>query len=459
MSSFKRRIQSNTPHPPLGTRPNSVTSSIREISTGIPSLDDVLGGGQPLGTVIALLAPDPHSAWGELLQRHWIAQGLATAQRVVVVDGSGRRGREIVEGCMWMKGDDDNLGRDHDHEDRGGDGGEVKIAWRYEGMKKFETGVSSSTGGGSVKEGDIYLHQLDLTTKAPPATVNTAFETGQVRIIQTQNGSEMPGSPCALVLQQISGIIEGLGASKSHVAPLASATSRPVALRIAVPDLGGPDWNDSTPTQLLSFLYALRSLIQSHPVAVLVTFPPHLSVVSPRIGPGMRESAFLSKLGFICDGCITFEGFGADTALSATFPNYHGFVRVHKAPSVHSLLPPSHKLSILRGLSSPSSMSGGGGENNLGFRCTRRRFVIETLHLDVEGGVSERRTAPSAGGVTAYKETQIQRTKEPGLAAVQLEGPPGTPSPIDDSLPVPTEKKKARKAVAFDPIGTDMYDF
>ena len=41
-------------------------------------------------------------------------------------------------------------------------------------------------------------------------------------------------------------------------------------------------------------------------------------------------------------------------------------------------------------------MSGwtGGGENNLAFKCTRKRFVIETHHLDVEGGVGERRTGP-----------------------------------------------------------------
>lgn len=106
-------------------------------------------------------------------------------------------------------------------------------------------------------------------------------------------------------------------------------------------------------------------------------------------------------------------------------------------------------------------MSGGGGENNLGFRCTRRRFVIETLHLDVEGGVSERRTAPSVAGMTAYEETQARTAKEPGLATVQLEGPMIAPLPLEDPDPPVSgeKKKKARKAVAFSSTGTDMYDF
>ena len=47
-------------------------------------------------------------------------------------------------------------------------------------------------------------------------------------------------------------------------------------------------------------------------------------------------------------------------------------------PSLGSLVPPSAKLSVLRGL-------GGGGdgrENNLGFRVKRRRFVVETVNGD-----------------------------------------------------------------------------
>lgn len=147
MSSFKRRTPSSQPLPPLGTRPNAATPSIRETSTGVPSLDDILGGGIPLGSVLILLAPDRHSAWGELLQRYYIAQGLASGQGVCVVGGEARA---LVEGCMWERGEDRSgpsaISEDEKDPDKTADGDEqVKIAWRYEGMKRFQTTVASSS--------------------------------------------------------------------------------------------------------------------------------------------------------------------------------------------------------------------------------------------------------------------------------------------------------------------------
>lgn len=66
-------------------------------------------------------------------------------------------------------------------------------------------------------------------------------------------------------------------------------------------------------------------------------------------------------------------------------PTYHGLVRVHALPAPHSLVSASDRLSTLfaRG-------------NDLAFRCTRRRLALDTLHLDVGGGVAERRTTPAA---------------------------------------------------------------
>jgi hypothetical protein len=43
------------------------------------------------------------------------------------------------------------------------------------------------------------------------------------------------------------------------------------------------------------------------------------------------------------------------------------------------------------------SGSSGGRENNIAFKCMRKRLVFETHHLDAEGGVGERRTGPGEG--------------------------------------------------------------
>ena len=79
------------------------------------------------------------------------------------------------------------------------------------------------------------------------------------------------------------------------------------------------------------------------------------------------------------------------------FSAHHGLVHIHSLPAPHTLLPPSDKFSTLRGLTSS-------GENNLAFKCMRKRMVFETLHLDLEGGVGERRTTPSTSA-SALSET------------------------------------------------------
>lgn len=74
--------------------------------------------------------------------------------------------------------------------------------------------------------------------------------------------------------------------------------------------------------------------------------------------------------------------------MSSVFPRHHGLVQIHRLPSPHTLIAPSDRFSGLRGLR-------GSGENNLGFKCTKRVLIIETVHLDIEGGTSERRVEKS----------------------------------------------------------------
>lgn len=148
MSSFKRRSTKQNPIP-AGTRilPGSTSTFIT--STGIPSLDDILGGGLPLSCSQIVLAPDIHSAYGELVQKYFVAQGLASGQNVWIVSECAR---DFLEGCMWLPASDtaapaaalltaaeeeEETAKDHDTK--------IKIAWRYEQMKQFQTTVSSST--------------------------------------------------------------------------------------------------------------------------------------------------------------------------------------------------------------------------------------------------------------------------------------------------------------------------
>jgi len=148
--------------------------------------------------------------------------------------------------------------------------------------------------------------------------------------------------------------------------------------------------------------------------------------------------------------------------LPALFPHSHGLLTLHSFPTTHHLLPPTLKSSFLLGA----------GGNNLGFRLKRKRFVIETVHLGVEGGVGERRTEPAqevrrmlavAGkeqdgvgvegvegvekvgiqGVEGVEKVGIQGVEKVGIQGVEkVQGGVGMPRG-------PKEEKKKRGKVRF----------
>lgn len=125
----------------MGTKLLPGSLSVLITSTGIPSLDDILGGGLPLTCSQVILAPDAHSAYGELVQKYFISQGLASGQDVCVIHDQPR---EFVEACMWLPGGSAPVADDEPEEEPEGDDAKIKIAWRYEQMKKFQTTVTSS---------------------------------------------------------------------------------------------------------------------------------------------------------------------------------------------------------------------------------------------------------------------------------------------------------------------------
>jgi PAXNEB protein len=152
MSTFKRKASPKTVEPLAGTRTSPFSPSTVLTSSGIASLDDILGGGLPLSCSLLVVAPDIHSSYGELVQKYFSSQGLASGQKVCVIDDDPGR---FVSECMWhtsgtlspsltvTTGDD---GNETDH-DTG-----VEIAWRYEHLKQFQTTVSASR---------LYVYQLN----------------------------------------------------------------------------------------------------------------------------------------------------------------------------------------------------------------------------------------------------------------------------------------------------------
>ncbi len=201
----------------------------------------------------------------------------------------------------------------------------------------------------------------------------------------------------------------------------------------------------------------------------------------------------MQKLGWLSDASISLTAFSgvlysatshspvvdisislANPSLTALFPTHHGFVHIHSLPAPSTLLPPSDKFSTLRGLTSS-------GENNLAFKCMRKRLIFETLHLDVEGGVGERRTTPSTTAMAMDEAAHDHSSHDHGGSSagaatiqVQVEEIQKKVEIVSVTDAVDTETKetatttttssfvkkpKQRKKVAFTSDRPDLYDF
>ena len=144
MSSFKRKNPAKaktTSH--VGTRVSAASASTINVSTGIPSLDDLLGGGLPLSCSFVIAAPDLHSSYGQLVQKYYASEGLASGHRVCIIDSNPEA---FINDAMWfpksMQQKEEPKGAASDEEDSGSSNDKVKIAWRYEQMKQFQTTVN-----------------------------------------------------------------------------------------------------------------------------------------------------------------------------------------------------------------------------------------------------------------------------------------------------------------------------
>ncbi|KDR85181.1 hypothetical protein GALMADRAFT_35292, partial [Galerina marginata CBS 339.88] len=354
MSSFKRKATGKATlavYP--GTRISPASNQSLITSTGISSLDDILGGGIPLSCSLVVAAPDIHSSYGELVEKYFVAQGLASGHGVCVV---GEDVETLVREAMWFpKALGEKNAAESEDEDKPTDQSQkVKIAWRYEKMKQFQTTVGN-------EDSESYCAPFELSSRVPEEVMAEAVEKKRLQFVNVGLQELTTDS----VLGEISRCLE---------------VETKVPMRVCIAGLGSAGWGDLTPQGVMYFLHSLRATLRRHGHGCAsVSLAPHIS------GEGWGGPGWMEKIGWASDGAMRVSSFAGNPGLASVFPSHHGLVSLHRLPSPHTQSPPSDRFSTLRGL-------GSSGENNLAFKCTRKRLVFETLHLDVEGGTGERRT-------------------------------------------------------------------
>ncbi|KAL9542826.1 hypothetical protein MBANPS3_008413 [Mucor bainieri] len=442
--SFKKRNVDQQPKLPSGSRLSAYNGQLL-ISTGVPSLDDILGGGQPVGTVM-LIKEDRATTYAQLLLKYFIAQGISSGNHCAITSRD-EDPEEMLKTLMWLstsdKDDDDDSSDKTKNARTDAESDRMKIAWRYSHLKRFETGVkakpaspvpqqqqaantASDPSQKAADEPKPYCSQFDLTKRVPAAVLEQA----NTEILQWnmeadgENDDDEEEDDYESLINKVRKVV--LDGNFSSAVPVAPGTPRN-ALRVAIHSLASPSWQSKTPYDLYKFFHALRGLLRFSFGTAVVTVPAYLYDEVPNV---------MKRIEHMVDAVIEIESFAGDPVHNeaAYTQNYHGFFHVHKLPVLNSLLPPSTKLSVLSA----------GGSNDLGFKLRRKRFAIETFHLPPEGGVVTRRTEPpsSSAPVTttttaaAAASSDDKKKESKGLSSLASRGPKkigcgSTPGKVD----------------------------
>ncbi|GLH08842.1 Putative elongator complex protein 4 [Gryllus bimaculatus] len=344
-SSFRKRVGTRVPFI-LGTKP-SIQNAQLLTSTGVPSLDTFIGGGIPIGTLF-LIEEDVYGNFAKLLFKYYLAEGVISQHDLHVVSQDVDPVQMIEDLPKPIEKANLKEGSHFGPKDQ------MNIAWRYQNLPSVQTEPDTDFG-----------HHYDITQKMDPAQMQkvniTYWNADEI------DGTHLNGNNAYYeeLLESIQQRIKN-GQFYSEDSP-----KKRNVLRIGVQSLGSLLWGRDS-TNLILFLYKLRSLLQSSYCVCLLTIPTHL----------IKKISDVHRCQHLCDTAVKLESFaGSDRETNPIFKDYHGLFYINKLPAINSLC--SHV---------PGSF-------DLAFKLRRKRFSIEMLHLPPELQETTQREQDDFGSV------------------------------------------------------------
>lgn len=342
MTSFQKKSRSKVIQIP-GAKPSLYNNQLL-ISSGIPSLDQILGGGVAVGTVL-LVEEDTYGNYARVMLKYFCAEAVMTGHSLFLASVDTNADQFLNELPSPIV---DDACKDETHVTETDSYSEqMKIAWRYRYLPKFQSNPASIKFG----------HYYDLTKNMDENLVKTITLStvgNELTVRQARNGVNNPAY--SKLLEKIQNKIDSGGFVTG-----ATSDKRNI-LRIALHSIGSPLWGDnggltSTDTYdpaLPRFLLGLRAILRSAYATCLITVPTHL----------FCDKVFVKKIERLCDTVVEVDSFvGSDKEKNPAFKDYHGLFHVKQLPSLNSLI-----------CTMPESL-------DLAFKLRRKKFTIEQLHL------------------------------------------------------------------------------
>uniref|UniRef100_A0A2I3HKM2 Elongator complex protein 4 n=1 Tax=Nomascus leucogenys TaxID=61853 RepID=A0A2I3HKM2_NOMLE len=311
-----------------GTRP-SVRNGQLLVSTGLPALDQLLGGGLAVGTVL-LIEEDKYNIYSPLLFKYFLAEGIVNGHTLLVASTKEDPANILQELPAPLL--DDKCKKEFDEDVYNHKTPEsnikMKIAWRYQLLPKMEQigPVSSSRFG----------HYYDASKRMPQELIEASNWHGF--FLPEKISSTLKVEPCSLtpgytkLLQFIQNIIyeEGFDGSNPQ-------KKQRNILRIGIQNLGSPLWGDDiccaenggNSHGLTKFLYVLRGLLRTSLSACIITMPTHL----------IQNKAVIARVTNLSDIVVGLESFiGSEKETNPLYKDYHGLIHIRQIPRLNNLI-------------------------------------------------------------------------------------------------------------------------
>ena len=386
-------------------RPSPLSpSSISVTSTGTVSLDGLLAGhgGLVLGSVLLIEEGGTTDYAGALL-RCYAAEGVVGGGQVVVL-GIGEGWGRSLPGLSSRRGRGEGGGA---KEEAGQ--GQMKIAWRYEGLRSTadtardraggfvrgaEAGSEGDSGGKQTTTITPFCHSFDLAKRLvfPAASLPIQYIP-----IDTRARPDSSRNPFDSVLTKLSTLLT-----------ISRSEHRDTIYRIVIPSLLNPavyPTQASRPEHILTFLHRLKVLVSSPNVRAT-------AMISLPLDLFPRSTGLVRWMEILCDGTIELTPFSHSSGSSySTVPatqgkidgddtkgkdsnddeEPQGLLHVHKLPAFHDLY-----------LGSSEAL-----ETTWTFALSRRRFVVKPYSLPPVGGDDEAQAADGQrDGMNGKKATE-----------------------------------------------------
>ena len=390
-SAFKASLLKNSLP---GTKP--WLNGVRLVSTGLAQLDQFLGGGLPLGSLV-LIEEDQNAVHAQTLMQYFVSQGIACGHRVCIAGGDGLQG--FQEFVNTLPANVSTSGRSSSQtensqqkmESTQDPSSELKIAWQY---KKYMGSDADNpalhampqVGEGTQKqrkqEKMKYCCAFDLHRRLPreewEASDSRTFNVSKVMLEgEYSSVRETQGtysSACRFLADQVR-----LSTNEE--------ANNPKAGRLCVLGAGGPQWgglsggtDSGGDKQFVRFLHSLKRIVSSKPPQ------SHHSLAIVTIPSNTLPTHVLSRARCIADGVIQITAFaerGPEAARSKSLGNSDSslLLRTHKQTSAEEFADYTGMLTIKKIPCINSLVSARPDTLTYLFKRDRRKMKIERFHL------------------------------------------------------------------------------